>query len=451
MKLLMITHGSRGDVQPFAALAEALGKAGHTVTLAAPAASAWLAEPFCERLVKLHDGPNELAGDSDVVQGLETMFRGVRGKRQLLETIPKTRRLIKAVLDDIALMAHDIKDSNEQSFDIVVHHVSHAGHDVADFLGVPSVLMCPQPYWVPTSGFQDPSFPCRLPRSLNRTSYVASRTVWWAFSGSTSRWRKKSLGLGRRRGGRFRQLDGSPTTVLQPFSERLLPPATRYPPWVHTTGFWSLSASNGWLPAKALTAFLAAGPPPIYLGFASTVTSVPQRLGRMVREAVQMAQVRAVVAGGWSGISAKDLGPEVILVDEVPFDWLFRRVAVVVHHGGFGTTGTALASGRPQVVCPLMPDQWFAARRMHALGVAPAPIPHRDLAAATLARAIREALNDQEMTTRAEEMARQIRLEDGVAAAVEILESIVRVHQIGPVRATAAGGHISKVQRGAER
>jgi hypothetical protein len=52
-----------------------------------------------------------------------------------------------------------------------------------------------------------------------------------------------------------------------------------------------------------------------------------------------------------------------------------RALAAVVHHGGTGTTGAAVASGRPQVVCPFVADQPFWARRMHLLGVAPLPIP----------------------------------------------------------------------------
>lgn len=423
MKLLLITHGSRGDVQPFAALARGLSDAGHAVIMAAPAQSAWLAEPFCDRVFRLHDGPNVLADDVEVVKGLETAFRGRGGARRLLTTIPKTRRLVRLVHQDLATMAHDLRRSGDDDIDLVVHHVASAGHDVAEFLGAPSVLMCPQPYWVRTSAFPDPSFPWRWPARWNRATYGASQAVWWAFSGSSAAWRRQSLGLGQRPGGRYRQPGGAPTPVLHPFSPRLLPTGTDYPSWVHTTGFWTLPAPDGWTPDPALASFLADGPPPVYLGFASTVNSDPMRLGRIVRDAVRLAGVRAVVVGGWSGLTADTVGGDVIFANNVPFDWLFERVSAVVHHGGLGTTGTAMASGRPQVVCPLLPDQWFSARRMQQLGVAPAPVPQRRLTSESLAAAIEAATSDPQLTRRAERLAQHVRGEDGVAAAIDVIES----------------------------
>ncbi|PZF82419.1 glycosyltransferase [Jiangella anatolica] len=425
MRALLITHGSRGDVQPFAALASALARAGHTSVLAAPAASAGLGEPFSERVVRLHDGPNELAGDMEVVKGLEAGFRGLHGRRRLLTTVPKTRRLVRAVLDDLSSMARDIVEARREAFDVVVHHVSGGGHDVAEFLGVPSVLMCPQPYWVPTEAFPDPSFRWRPPRQFNRATYVSSRAIWWLFSGSSTQWRRERLGLRSRPGGRFRQVDGSPTTVLHPFSSRLLPPTTSYPPWVHTTGFWSQPAAGTWVPPASLAAFLATGPPPVYVGFASTVTSDPHRLARLVREAVRLARVRAVVVGGWSGMAAADLGDDIAFVDTVPFGWLFPQMAAIVHHGGLGTTGEAMMAARPQVVCPSLPDQRFNAQRLCELGVAAPTSRLREVTAEQLALAIRRAAHDGRLAARAEQLGREISGEDGAVEAVRIVEAIV--------------------------
>lgn len=429
MKILMITHGSRGDVQPFAALAEALVQAGHESTLIAPEASAWLAKPFCSQVFEVHDGPNVLASDVDVVAGFEAKFHGLRGKRELVKTARKTRRLVRTFLDEIAEIAHELRNSADR-FDILVYHVSIPGHDIAEFLGIPSVVTCPQAYWVPTRTFPDPSFPYRLPQVFNRLSYITSPTILWAFAGSASKWRKAQLGLTRRRFGKLRQADGTPTTVLYAFSKRLLPPAAVYPPSVHTTGFWFLNTSGDWTPPRTLISFLADGPAPVYVGFASSVVSEPHRLAQTIEGAVRRAGARAVVVGGWSGVTAQDFGRDILFVDEAPLDWLFSRVAAVVHHGGLGTTGTALISGRPQVLCPSFPDQWFNARRMHSLGVAPMPVGLRRLRVDNLGEAIRQAICDPRMAAAAEELAPQVRNESGASAAVDVLESLVQgVHR----------------------
>lgn len=425
MKILMITHGSRGDVQPFAAVAKAAAARGHHVYLAAPAATAGLAEPYCTELVRIHDGPNELATDASVVRGLEQKFRGLRGKAQLLESARKTRRLVAMFRADIAAMAEDLTRRGEIP-DVVLYHASVPGHHVADYLGVPGVLMCPQAYWVPTGTFPDPSFPFRVPAVLNRATFFASRAILWTYAGGSSAWRRRRLGLPRRPYGKLRQADGSPSTVLNAFSECLLPPGTDYPAQVHTTGFWTLPLADGWRPDPALADFLRAGPPPVYVGFASSVTADPVALGRLVGRAVRAAGVRAVVVGGWTGLRPDDLGPEVCLVEDVPFDWLFPRVSAVVHHGGLGTLATALATGRPQIVCPSFPDQWFNARRLHELGVAPAPLARRRLTEEGLTTALRQVRQDRGFADRAAELGVRIGAERGADAAVAVLERLAQ-------------------------
>ena len=103
---------------------------------------------------------------------------------------------------------------------------------------------------------------------------------------------------------------------------------------------------------------------------------------------------------------------------------MFPRVAAVVHHGGTGTTGAAVASGRPQVVCPFVADQPFWARRMHLLGVAPLPIPQRRLTAESPAGAIRSAVGDAEMSRRAGELGSLVRTDRGGAVAVNALQRL---------------------------
>jgi sterol 3beta-glucosyltransferase len=103
---------------------------------------------------------------------------------------------------------------------------------------------------------------------------------------------------------------------------------------------------------------------------------------------------------------------------------LFPRVAAVVHHGGTGNTGAAVASGRPQVVCPFFADRPFWARTMHLLGVAPPPIPQRRLTAESPAGAIRSAVGDAGMSRRARELGSLVRTDRGGAVAVNALQRL---------------------------
>jgi sterol 3beta-glucosyltransferase len=112
----------------------------------------------------------------------------------------------------------------------------------------------------------------------------------------------------------------------------------------------------------------------------------------------------------------------------VPFDWLFPRVSAVVHHGGTRVTTLGLKHGRPTVICPVIGDQEYWARRLHTLGAAPPPFAprYRDLTAESLARALRQAVEDPSLRRRAEELGRGVAREDGVTRAVEAIEEVAR-------------------------
>ncbi|MEU0532953.1 glycosyltransferase [Amycolatopsis tolypomycina] len=419
MKVLLLTHGSRGDVQPFAALAAALTGAGHEVVLAAPASSAAVAEPFCARVFPLDDGTNKLVADRAAWEAVERNFRGLRGKRLGLRLLRRNRAAMARVFGDLAALAREPIDA-----DLVVHQVNVPGHAIAEVLGVPAVPVCLQPFWVPTPSFPDPLFPYRLPAALNRASYASTRTFVRALTGNPGRFRRAGLGLPRRRHAHdpLRRPDGTPAPVLQAFSRHVLPPRAWYPEPVHTPGFFFLPPAP-WTPPADLAAFLAAGEPPVYLGFGSMVGSDPARTGHLVAAALRETGVRAIVAVGRGGIRPEGLGGNVFCLPEAPHDWLFPRTAAVVHHGGAGTTAAALAAGRPQVVCPFMFDQPFFGRRLFALGVAPPPQPLRELTAAGLARAITDAVTGT-LPARARELGELIRAEDGVGHAVKILEAM---------------------------
>lgn len=421
MKVLILTHGTRGDVQPYAALALALQRAGHEPVLAAPAASATLAEPYGLRFFPVHDGPNTLMDDPEIREAIETNYRGLRGKKIAMQVMRRSKPLMAKVFDDMAAAAED-------GADLVVHAAGIPGQHLAEALGVPAVPVALQPVWVPTAAFPNPMLPVTLPRAVNRVSYLPIKLLLRSFGGIADQLRTTRLGLPRRRGRHdiLRRPGGGPATVLQGFSRHVLPPNLDYPSHVHTTGFWFLPAAQGWTPPTMLSDFLAAGPAPVYVGFGSMAGTDPTRIGRIVAEAIRLAGVRAVLVSGWGGIQVDDLPDDVLLLDQVPHDWLFPRMAAVVHHGGSGTTGASLASGRPQVVCPFVADQPFWARRMHAAGVAPEPQPQRHLSPEGLADAIRTAVTSGAITDRAVRLGGQIRAEDGVTAAVKTLEELVK-------------------------
>jgi sterol 3beta-glucosyltransferase len=207
------------------------------------------------------------------------------------------------------------------------------------------------------------------------------------------------------------------------FSPSVVPRPADWPAPMLVTGYWWPARPTGWTPPAALVDFLAAGPPPVFLGFGSMAPGHGARLAGPVLAAVRQARARAVVQAGWSGL---DVGAadDVLTIGEVPHDWLFPQVAAVVHHGGAGTTAAGLRAGVPAVPVPVLADQPFWARRLTALGVAPGPLPLSSLTATRLAAALRTVTTDPHYAARAAAIAARLATEDGAAPILNWLNEL---------------------------
>jgi UDP:flavonoid glycosyltransferase YjiC (YdhE family) len=110
------------------------------------------------------------------------------------------------------------------------------------------------------------------------------------------------------------------------------------------------------------------------------------------------------------------------MVGSIPHSWLFPKMAAIVHHGGAGTTGEGLRAGIPSIITPFFGDQPFWGHRVYELGVGPRPIPRRHLTVNNLSEAIQCAITDRAMQKNAANLGERIRVENGIAQAVAVIE-----------------------------
>jgi sterol 3beta-glucosyltransferase len=208
---------------------------------------------------------------------------------------------------------------------------------------------------------------------------------------------------------------------LHIYSEVLEARPADWPENAHVTGSCDLPADPAWAPPRPLADFLAAGPPPIYVGFGSMTGRLPAELTALVVDAVTRAGLRAVVGTGWGGIDGQALPDHVHRVDDIPHDWLFERVSAVVHHGGVGTTTAGLRAGRPTLVVPFFGDQPYWGSRVAHLGAGPVPLPKSKLTAARLAEQMTHLLAEPRYAEGARRAQTAMLQEHGVARAVEVI------------------------------
>lgn len=431
MKALLYTYGTRGDVEPYLALALALDAAGHEVVLSAPASFESFVTgrgiryaPRDNGFLDLVTGPAmraAMAGGPGTGGGAPLPAEGAPSAADLNE------RIFPALLSSMV-------DAALEGVDLVVHKHDYA-HHIAERLGVPGVLGLLHPHFVPSR-----YYPSSLALAPERTSWVTNlisharlrlRGEPAPMRALVERWRAEELELAPRRGmhDRFRQADGSRVPVLHGYSEYLAPHAPDWPSSVRTTGFWWLPPATGHEPDPALDRFLTRGEPPVFFGFGSLVGTDPARSGRIVREVVERLGIRAVVALGAGGIDVPDPPDSVFVVREADYAGLLPRVRAVVHAGGLGTAHHALAAGVPQVTYPFHVEQMGWARRLHRIGVAPPPRWQRDLTADDLAASLDTALTDPRVARAASRLRDGVRAERGERTAVAALEAIHHAHR----------------------
>jgi sterol 3beta-glucosyltransferase len=404
MRILIVTAGSRGDVAPFTGLGQRLQQAGHQVALAA------------------HDRFADLVGDC----GLE--YRRLPGDpvelvraRTAAPSPEAARSVFAAFLDELG---HGVLTAATAGTDILLTAFGPAplSRLVADGFGIPSVGVYLAP-GVPTRAFPPPGWPAA--ENPSPDDNIAAGRKMLARSGSLY---GDALQRLRTRLGLPAGTDPAPSPpddwpVCHGFSPAVVPRPADWPANVHVTGYWWPARPPGWRPPDLLIDFLAAGPPPVFIGFGSMIPP-GERLQDVVAVAVQRAGVRAVVQSGWA-----ELGPvsdDILGVGDLPHDWLFPQTAAVVHHAGAGTTGAGLRAGVPAIPVPVLVDQPFWADRLHRLGVAPHPLPFHELTADTLTDALRSCLDRSTYRERAAELARRVRADDGPAGVLSVMTQLLR-------------------------
>jgi UDP:flavonoid glycosyltransferase YjiC (YdhE family) len=219
--------------------------------------------------------------------------------------------------------------------------------------------------------------------------------------------------------GMFHLVSASPTIFPRP--EDWLPN-------MQVTGYVPFEDDHrDWAPSARLREFLAAGPPPVYVGFSSHAVLRGARGVRLARAIVD----GCLRAGSRCLVQSADLprsleSDRVFVLDRpAPHAALFPRCAAIVHHGGYGTTHVALAARRPMIIYPFQTDQFLWAARMGEMGVGPGFTARlRDLTADRLASDLAFVL-DPGCRDRAAHWGAALDDERGLEVQVRAIESII--------------------------
>ncbi|KAG4034668.1 hypothetical protein MFRU_002g00250 [Monilinia fructicola] len=445
-KLNVVIHvvGSRGDVQPFVALGKILKSTyGHRVRLAThPTFKSFVEENGLE-FFSIGGDPSELMAfmvkNPGLMPGFDSLKSGDVGKRRkgMEEIVLGCWRSCIEAGDglgpapvnsgsslSLGLEAGINMDTHPSDKPFVADAIianppSFAHIHIAEKLGIPLHMMFTMP-WSPTQSFPHPLANIQSSNAdVNMTNFISYCLVemmtWQGLGDVINRFRERALGLDPIS---LIWAPGMLSRLRVPYtycwSPALIPKPKDWGKHISISGFYFLSLASSYTPEPDLAAFLADGPPPVYIGFGSIVVDDPNAMTTLIFEAVKKTGVRALVSKGWGGLGgdALDVPEGVFMLGNVPHDWLFQHVSCVVHHGGAGTTAAGIATGKPTVVVPFFGDQPFWGAMTARAGAGPLPIPYKQLTADKLAAAITEALKPETLA-KAQELGAKIKEEKG--------------------------------------
>ena len=398
-RIVLVTYGSLGDVQPMLALALGLKVRGHDVLLTGPpekeASARELGCPFHplgSNVTAFLNGMKNAHSIHSVIA-----FMGFL-RSELASQFPVLREILTGA---------DLTVGASLAFSL---------SSIAQAMKIPYRYVAFTPQLLPSG--QHPFPACRrqdCPPWVNRLT--------WRLARHLDRFNLTALLNTERRKLRLNAIGDAWHHILGPrvvvATDRAI---ARVPqdvePLVTQTGYLHLSQPEVHLPG--LERFLSEGSPPVYAGFGSMPRGDQEKLTPLIVSATRSLGLRAVIARFWEAAARAPEAKDIFFISKYPHAHLFPRVAGVIHHGGAGTTACAALSGVPQVIIPHVLDQFYWGHRVHTIGLGPKPVWRSRLSAETLESALRECVNPM-MGQTARSIAGQIRPHESMGRAMDAL------------------------------
>lgn len=406
--VILCTIGSSGDVHPFVGLGRVLAGRGYRVTIVTAGYFRGLVESaglgFADPLPEV-----------DYREMIRTprIWHRLHGPRTIIDLA------VRPLLEPVYRSIVDVQTPGRT---IVCGSSLAFGARVAqEAAGIPLVSVHLSPL-IFRSGFEGPRMPALC---VHRGPAWWRRLQWFAIDAASDRMILPWLNAFRARHGLapvrrvFRDWMHSPLRVLGMFPDWFAAPQPDWPPQVRLTGFPLYSEEGVVEPCDEARRFVEQDRPLVFTpgsgnvfghGFFRAAAEACRRLGRSGLLLTRFPeQVPATLPAG------------VRHFEFLPFTWLLSRSAVLVHHGGIGSTSQALAAGIPQVIMPMGFDQFDNGDRVARLGVG-RMLPRSRFDGRRLAATITPLLAEASVAVRCAAVAARLAAREGLEVAADEVE-----------------------------
>jgi sterol 3beta-glucosyltransferase len=410
MNIGIFTYGTRGDVQPYIALALGLIDKGHKVLVAAPENFKELVESYEITFHALHgnaeEGMNSPEGQSvlrseNTIKLMKYFFKVLHDAR-----VP----LRKSYIEGINKV--DLIIANAATIPITSAIAEKQNKKLAITYFMPPL--------VPTTEFPVNDFAFLNFGWYNKLTYKIVHLFFWKFMKKEVNEFRQELGLSILKENLLEYIGKQKPLDLYCLSPSLIPRPKDWDDSHQITGFLTVPPKEDVADNTGLNDWLRQGEKPIYIGFGSNGIGNPEKFVEVIKAVLDQTDERILFCTGWGIFNDLPEHTNLFVTKYVNHTAVLPKCKVGVFHGGAGTLAAMLKNNLPVIIISFYTDQptWGKIVERMKLGV---HIPVKKLNAQKLITAIAKVQTD-EVKNSVAAMGEQIRNENGLENAVTEIE-----------------------------
>lgn len=405
MKIIVTSIGTRGDMEPFLAVGEILKEKGHQVICLFPEQFRNLAEDSGFEFVTLG---TEFIEMLDSPAGKIAMGGGRFGWKKLKAYI-KLIGMQSEVNKKMIICQEQVIEQEKP--DRIVHNGKVIYPVIWSLKNKKkTILISPVPYLHYVKDQAHVVFNRNFGAFFNKLSYqLANYGLVKTVVGSI-----KWLSTPRKLKQKEIRKALFENKAIYTISPALFERPSYWPSQLQVLGYHERSKTNHWEPTPELETFFKQHAKVLLVTFGSMVNRNPEAKTALILEMLERSNIPAIINTASGGLvkPATYNSDLFLFVDRIPYDWVLPKVYAAIHHGGSGTTHSALKYSCPSLIIPHIVDQYVWNKIVHKKGVGPLGIDVSKINKKNLEPKIIDLINNISYKQKAEELGQQMQSEN---------------------------------------
>lgn len=187
-----------------------------------------------------------------------------------------------------------------------------------------------------------------------------------------------------------------------------------WPPNAKVLGYQERDKVTSWTPDKELVEFIKRHEKTLLITFGSMTNPKPAKKSKIFIDILTKHGIPAIINISGGGLAEPEQYDKSLIqfVPSIPYDWIFQKLYGVIHHGGSGTTHSALKYGCASMIIPHTADQPLWGRLISELGVGPRSLSVIKISRKKLEPKILDLFNNEAYKANAERISEKMQFED---------------------------------------